>query len=413
MRIGYFVERFPELSETFVTSQVLAMHLRGHDIEIDALAPGRGNGDNGCADYSQLTARTQFGETPSAGRLARLVHAAKITAKWMPRAPAAVFECLNPFRYGRQAINLSILQQRLPAHFSDRVYDVVHCHFGPSALRALALREAGALKGPILTTFHGYDANRLPRIYGAGIYRRLFRYGEFFTVGSKFMHERLIALGAPPTKIAILPMGIDLSRFIAPRRTESDGTLRILTVARLSEVKGIDYALLAMRLLCDHKAKIHYRIVGDGPLRNYLEQRARDLDIADIVEFVGAIPYARIADIYAGADVFLLPGIVTASGEEEGQGLVLAEAQASGLPIIATRVGGIPESIREGESGILVEQKNPQSLSRALLNLMGNATAREEMGRYGRTFVSEKFNLDMQMNQLSDIYRSLSAASKV
>ena len=123
---------------------------------------------------------------------------------------------MNVFRHGRSAISLRLHHETLPAREKRLVYDVVHCHFGPNGARAVRLRQFGALRGPVITTFPGYDANKLPRVHGPKIYDELFAHGDTFTVGSEFMHTKLINLGAPKSKLVCLPIGVDLS-FLPPR----------------------------------------------------------------------------------------------------------------------------------------------------------------------------------------------------
>ena len=247
-------------------------------------------------------------------------------------------------------------------------YDVIHCHYGPSGRRAIAWRNFGVVSGPIITSFHGYDANKLPGIYGPKYYEELFRQGEMFTVGSEFLRRRILALGAPKDRIAKLPMGIDLSRFVFSERAMSiDGEFRLLTVARLVEVKGIEFALLAIAAVKARVPGIRYQIIGDGPLRNELEALTNRLDIADRVEFLGALPQEEVTKRLLLAQIFVLPSVVTISGEEENQSVALAEAQASGLPVITTAIGGNAESVRGGESGLLVAPRNSEALASAIL----------------------------------------------
>lgn len=309
-------------------------------------------------------------------------------------------------RHGRTALNLTLLHDALPALKSPRRYDVIHCHFGPNGRLALAWRQFGALRGPIITTFHGYDVNRLPRTEGPQLYRRLFSEGELFTVGSEFVKKRIITLGAPEDRIVKLPMGVDLSLFrFAERSKRQDGELRLLTVARLVEVKGIEYALRAVASLKDKYPHLRYRIIGDGPLRLDLEALARRLGLNNQVEFLGALPQEMVVEQYRQAQLFLLPSVVTESGEEENQSVALAEAQASGLPVIATSIGGNPESIREAESGLLVSPRDPGALARAIGQLAERSQAWGQMGRVGRAHIEGHFELEKLNDRLVDLYR--------
>ena len=203
-------------------------------------------------------------------------------------------------------------------------------------------------------------------------------------------------------------MGVDLSRFRFSERIRNHaGELRLLTVARLQEVKGVEYALRAVASLKDKYPNFHYQIVGDGPLRADLEELTGRLGLASKVEFLGALSQEKVIELYYHAQIFLLPSIVAKSGDEEGQSVALVEAQASGLPVIATRTGGIPETIRENESGLLVPPRDHIALARAVEQLGEHPQAWAQMGRAGRTHVKRYFDLEQLNDRLLDLYRTV------
>jgi colanic acid/amylovoran/stewartan biosynthesis glycosyltransferase WcaL/AmsK/CpsK len=409
MKIAVFVNEFPAISETFILNQIVGLLRRGHDVRIYARASGERADHVRHADIARyrLLDRIQY-RTPARSPLARMSSAGPRIIRWGWRDLGAVADSLNVLCYRRPALSLRLLNELLPAaDIQPAPYDIIHCHYGPNGQRAIAWRNFGAVSGPIITSFHGYDVNKLPRIYGPKLYRELFRRGDMFTVGSEFLKGRILALGAPPDRIAKLPMGIDPSRFQFSERTQSiDGEFRLLTVARLVEVKGIEFALLAVASLKDRYPGIRYQIIGDGPLRNELEALTGRLNIADKVEFLGALPQEEVTRRLSFAHVFVLPSVVTASGEEEGQSVVLAEAQASGLPVIATAIGGVAESVLDGESGFLVPPRNPEALASAMLWLADHPEAWGRMGRAGRAHVDASFNLERLNDRLVDIYRA-------
>jgi colanic acid/amylovoran biosynthesis glycosyltransferase len=413
MKIAFFLNEFPVISETFLLNQIVGLIRRGHELDIHAQWPVEPANKGQHADVKRyrLLDRAHFHPMPEA-QLARFGSAAGRLARWGWRHPKITLDSLNIFRHRRSALNLTLLHELLPALEFPQRYDVVHCHFGPNGQRAVAWRDFGALLGPIITTFHGYDVNQLPQIEGPYLYQRLFNEGELFTVGSEFMKKRIIALGAPEDRIVKLPMGIDLSRFRFTERIKNhDGELRLLTVARLVEVKGIEHAIRAVASLKEKYSRIHYQIVGDGPLRAELEGLASRRGLANNVEFLGALPQEKVIELYRDAQIFLLPSIVTESGEEEGQSLVLAEAQASGLPVIGSRIGGIPESIREGKSGLLVPPQDPSALARAIEQLAEHPQAWGQMGRVGRAHVEDCFDLEKLNDRLVDLYRMVAPQS--
>lgn len=330
--------------------------------------------------------------------------------RWGWRAPIAVLDSVNILRHGRAALSLRLIHDRLPNWTAKREYDVIHCHFGPNGERAVRFRAASALVGPIITSFHGYDVNVLPRTHGTTMYRSLFRDGDLFTVGSEFMRWQLLSLGAPEAKILKHPMGVNLSvfRFREPR-ARKDGPVRLLTVARLVEAKGIECALRAIAEVRRKWPGLTYTVVGDGPLRHDLEALVDQLALTGSVTFTGALPREQVVQRYQMADLFLLPSIRSAAGDQEIQAVVLAEAQASGLPVVASRIGGIPESVRNGESGILAPAGDVDGLANAIGTLVAREPDWARMGHAGRRMVEAQFDAEKLADELEQAYLNVIA----
>jgi colanic acid/amylovoran biosynthesis glycosyltransferase len=412
MKIAFFVNEFPSVSETFVLKQLVAAVQCGHEVHIYARYRGDvSKGRHAELELPGLWARVRYDPLLPNSYVERLKSAAARLLRWGRIRPWIAVDSLNVFRHRRRALGLSLVHEWFPSPQSRvEQYDVIHCQFGPNGQRAVMWRKCGAIQGPIITTFHGYDANMLPRISGRSLYQRLFKEGDSFTVGSEFMRRRIAALGAPGPRISKLPMGADLSRFLFSERTiEADGELRLLTVARLVEVKGIEHALRAVAIVRAEYPRLHYQIVGEGPLRGSLEKLAAQLDLQETVEWLGALPQEAVARLHGQVHIFVLPSIVTALGEEENQSVALIEAQASGLPVIATAVGGNAESMREGVSGLLVPPRDPQALAKAILRVARQPEAWGPMGRAGRKHVEEHFDLNTLNDQFVELYRRVAA----
>jgi len=402
------------MSETFILNQLTGLVERGHEVDIyadrPAIMPEKIHSD---IERFQLIRRTHYRKEIPTAKLARLKSGALRILRGGWRYPGPTLNSLNVFRHGRRAINLSLLHRIFPAETTGPYYDIIHCHYGPNGQRVVQLRQGGTLRGPVITTFHGYDANLLPRIHGQGLYQILFQEGDLFTVGSEFMRQRIISLGAPAERIVKLPMGVDVSRHrFVERRNPPGAEVRLLTIARLVEVKGLEYLLSALALLKIRCPQLRCQIAGDGPLRSKLETMAMKLGLDHVVEFNGAVSSEEALRLYEAAHVFVLPSIPTEAGEVENQPVVLAEAQAGGLPVIATRIGGIPESMREGESGLLVPPRDAEALASAIAWLAEHPERWVEMGQAGRTFVEREFNLQKLNDRLVEIYSELTDSKK-
>src|SRR5205823_6644573 len=153
--------------------------------------------------------------------------------RWGLRHPGTVLESLNVLRHRREALNLSLLHRWFPEQKLDRDYDIIQCHFGPNGQRAVVMRKVGALRGPIITTFHGYDISLYVQRRGPSVYKYLFTHGDLFTCPSEFIRKRLIAAGCPAEKVQKFKLGTNLKRFSFRERTvDSSGAIRLVTIAR-------------------------------------------------------------------------------------------------------------------------------------------------------------------------------------
>ena len=288
---------------------------------------------------------------------------------------------------------------------------VIHAHFGIEGVSALPL--AVRLKIPLVTTFHGFDATLKTHAMLASpawfrypiLRRKLAREGDLFLCASQFIRERLLAMGFPESRTHTHYIGVDC-RAIRMREDLEERPV-ILHVARLVEVKGTRYLMRAFANLARRYDGVQLLIIGDGPLRRPLQALAASAGIRDRVEFLGALPHADVLSWMRKAAMLVLPGIRTATGRAEGLGMVLLEAAATGLPIIGSRVGGIPECIIEGRTGFLVPERDDAALAERMGELLEDTVKRRQMGTEGRALVESRFDLHRQTEALENLYDSL------
>ncbi len=407
MRIAFVVTKFPVLvSETAILNQVTGLLDRGHEVHLLAERPGNLSTLHPQIEAYGLLDRTFYRRMPR-NRLARVLKGIGLFLVNLPKAPLPLLRSLNIWRYGIQAASLNLLYA-VTSLRERRSYDIIHCQFGPNGLRGMFLRESGLVTGKLITQFRGSDLNVYPRIAGNAVYQRLFQEGDAFLANSRFLVNRAVALGCPQGKILTLPGGVDLQKIaFAQRRLVPGCPIRILTVARLVEVKGVEYAIRAIAGVSARFPDIRYTVVGEGPLLQHLQTLARQLGIGDRVEFLGGQTRDQIHKLYADAHLFVLSGVVAEDGGEEGLPNVVAEAQAAGLPVLASRVGGIPEVVLDGKSGFLLPQRDVAALVDKLSYLIENPQFWPEMGRAGRKYVENHYDLDRQNDRLVDIYEQL------
>jgi len=414
MRIAVVVTAFPSVSQTFVLGQITGLIDRGHDVDIYAATsePELGGAEHDVVREYGLVERAHYQPARAVGasRMRRAAAAAYVLARYWRRDPASAWRVskTSPRRLGFDS-RLVLLSAGAPFAGRGR-YDALLCHFGPNGNRMARLRRAGLVHGKIATVFHGYDMSRYLITEGSSAYERLFAEGDLFLPVSDFWRTRLIELGCPEEKIVVHHMGIELARFPepGPHDDSGDGTLRLLTVARLVEKKGVEYAIHAVAALRDAtQRKIEYRILGDGPLRGDMERLICELEVEDSVQLVGEMDQGGVRDAMRDADIFVAPSVVAEDGDMEGVPVSIMEAMACGLPVVSTRHSGIPELVHDGESGYLVRERDPLALARALTRLAGDAALRARMGVAGRHAVQRGYDLDALNDRLIDLLGSM------
>ncbi len=219
----------------------------------------------------------------------------------------------------------------------------------------------------------------------AGFERLAVRRARVVVATSRYSQGRIVeAYGVPARKIVIVPELIDLDAWGTPPERPTDGIPAVLTVAHLYPRKNVGTLLRAYALLADEGLPFRGWVVGDGPCRREWERLARRLGVDERVQFLGTVSRAELADRYRRAAVFCLPS------RQEGFGIVFLEAMAHGVPIVAGRAGAVPETVPDGEVGLLADPDDPRALAACLREVLVHADLRQALGRAGRRRV-ERF----------------------
>ena len=291
---------------------------------------------------------------------------------------------------------------------------LIHAHFGPDGAEAVPLKKA--LNLPLIVTYHGYDATLDDATLGSS--RQGARYlnqrahlpndvDQFIAVSS-FIKSRMVSQGFPAAKIVVHSIGVDVSAFQVSDVREP--ALRVLFTGRLTEKKGCTYLLKAMALVQKQLPEAELILIGDGDERAALEEQAR----ATLTRFtfLGKQSPAIVKEWMQKTTLFCVPSITAASGDAEGFGIVFAEAQACGTPVVSFASGGVPEAVAHGETGLLAPEKDAEKLAEYLLLLLQRADLWQQFSRAGRSRVERLFNLQTQTALLEDLYTEVAARHK-
>ena len=404
MKIAYFVDKFPLVSETFVLTQVAGMIRRGHDVTIFANAIVKPDVMHPIIEQYQLMSKVVVRPVVRRQWSRRALQAlsAFVAAVGAGRTLPAL-ATLNAFRRGRTALGMHLLV-RASAHFHDYRFDVLHCQFGELGIEVAALKNCGVLDGRLITSFRGADAT-IEAHRQLTVYTELFRTGDCFLAVSGSIREKLLELGCPADKIRILRSGVDLSAFDYRGPRGPHMPVRLVSIGRLAPTKGIEYALDAIRRLLDEGVALEYRIAGDGPRRQELEDKAARLGLESVVAFEGAVDRDRVVRILRDSDILIAPSVIAESGQTEGVPNVLKEAMACGVPAIGTRVGGVAELIEHGTNGFLVPQKDADAIADCIRTILDQQDSLPEILSRARESIERDYDLRRLNSDLENVYQ--------
>jgi glycosyltransferase involved in cell wall biosynthesis len=284
----------------------------------------------------------------------------------------------------------------------------VHAHYTTYPLLAawLCHRLAGV---PYSVTAHAHDIFVDRSFLG----RRLAEAAFVVTISEynrDFLRAHGVSVGTP---IHVVHCGVEPATYrYRPRRDPAGRELRALCVASLQEYKGHRVLLQALAGAGDQLGRLHFDLVGGGPDRAELEQLAQELGVSSRVRFHGSLPEPAVAELLEAADLFVLPSIVARNGQREGLPVVLIEALAAGVPVVATRLSGVPELILDGETGLLAEPGDPESLARSIEAVLEDPLAARTRAEAGRNLVQREFNIDSSGATLGRLFLESSAQPK-
>ncbi len=385
------VGMFPALSETFVLHQVTSLIDMGHEVRIIADAPRDERAMHEEVAQYGLLQKTHYLSQPPRTRRKRL--ATLIRAVRGGRTRTA--RTLDAFRLARkrkgETGEMAQLAAIVNALMESPRPDVILCHFGPNGARAVRALDALEWNVPVITIFHGFDLTRLVKQRGPKIYENLFRKGSLFLPACDFFADRLRAMGCPAEQIMVQRMCVDLvkldamvSSFKTSKRRS--GTFIFVAVGRLIPKKGFAHAIRAFARAFGHLPadEVRLRIIGDGPLRQELEDVARDAGVANHVDFLGSLPGRQVLTAVLAADALVQASVTAPDGDMEASPVVISEAMALRKPVIGTRHSGIPELVVDGVTGQLVEEGDEVDLAAAMAWMVANRPAAARMGQAGR-----------------------------
>ncbi|MEP6936994.1 MAG: glycosyltransferase [Chthoniobacterales bacterium] len=300
--------------------------------------------------------------------------------------------------------------QMLSSLLERRGADLMHIYFGHTGVHLLPFVECW--DKPCVVSFHGADVAMKPEIpnYPAKL-RRLFKSVPLVLARSRSLADRLVQLGCASERLRINRAGVPLKDFpFVHRQLPRDGRWRLLQACRLIPKKGVATSLRAFAIFQKQYPHAEFVIAGKGPLQPELERLIAELRITDKVSFRGFLSQPELAELYASAQIFLHPSETPPDGNQEGVPNSILEAMATGLPVFATRHGGIPEAVEHGRTGMLVAEGDHAALAFALREAVDYPMTLREMGMRASESVAANFEQGEQIRQLESYYEEAIAA---
>ena len=293
-----------------------------------------------------------------------------------------------------------------------RKIDLIHAHW--TIPQGFIGRLAGFLfKVPLLTTIHGSDIHGFKKIpVMKSLNKLIINASDYCTVNSSAMAKMVYDVSGRNDP-ALVPMGVDynfFSRKLSEKRQRKEneaGEKKILFVGRLIEWKGAEYLIKAFAKILKQGINAKLLLAGEGPEKEHLVEVSKNEKISEKVCFLGQVSHNYLQKLFSSIDLFVLPSIVNDRGETEGLGVVLLEAMASGVPVIGSNVGGIPDIIINGETGLLFRQKDSDDLADKMTGLLSDKQLSNKLITGGIAHVKQHYTWDIIADQFISIYNDI------
>ncbi|HHQ45162.1 MAG TPA: glycosyltransferase family 4 protein [Candidatus Altiarchaeales archaeon] len=311
-------------------------------------------------------------------------------------------------------VRTSILAKiQIPAYFTmlsvrtlieSRKIDVIHAHWIiPQGLAAISGRIWGKR---IITSAHGGDLSLASSWIGR-IFLIFSVRGSGITTANSSFTKRILE-EAVKKKVEVIPMGAgDMASKEEERNVKEEYNAKgkvIMYVGRLSKEKGVEYLIDAFQIISKRADNTYLMIVGEGPERESLEEYSQNLGISERVVFTGSVRHDFLRCFYESCDILVLPSVGLSKYRQEGLGVSLLEAMSYGIPVVASNVGGIADVVAEGETGLLVGEKNPKALADAIERLLDDEALRKRVSENGMRFVRENFGWESISDRFIKVY---------
>ncbi len=395
-KIAYILGTYPLLTTTFIDRELLEAKRLGLNMVLVAIRKGRDHGFS--AGVQKFANETVYLLPVSAIRLIRShlfffitrfpTYVGTLTYLLTRKHPTPHARLKTLFHFGEGVLAAALLRKssvnHLHAHFADR-----------AAVVAMVIHRL--LEVPYSITAHANDIYISPVFLAEKI-----KNAKFVATCTKYNQLHLEKETEHP--VELIYHGLDFSDILPSESSlKNRKTPLVLSVGQLNEKKGFPYLIRACALLREKEYEFSCEIIGDGPEKGKLAELIEALNLSDIVTLRGALPHAEVLRDYPRAGLFVLPCVVARDGDRDGIPNVILEAMAHGLPVISTNISGIPEVVRNQETGWLIQSRSEHALTNAIAQVLDHPCEAAAIGRNGMAFVRKNFDIRQNVQHLIEM----------
>jgi colanic acid/amylovoran biosynthesis glycosyltransferase len=392
-KIAYIVSRFPTVSETFILYEIIELQKFGVEIDIFPLIHQQESVIH--AEVELLTPQVHYISFFSLSAIRdHLFWFHKTPTIYIQTLLGVILKNMRSIKFLSRALIVILLSAQFARRIEELGIEHIHAHSAthPTLMAYIIWRLT---RIPYSFTAHSTDI-----YFNQTMLSEKIDHASFVATISEYNRNFLQNTypNIPVGKIKIIHCGIDPAKFQKKTKQGISNSFNIICVARLEKIKGHIYLIEACALLKAQNVDFNCYLVGDGELHSQVQEQINRLNLIHAVKILGFQPHEQVVDLLAQADILVLPSI------SEGIPVSAMEAMATGIPVIATSVTGVPELVEDGVTGLLVPSQNSRALFEALLKLCNSKKLRLLMGKAGREKVIKEFNLQNSAAALYNIF---------
>lgn len=402
MNVAILVRGFPNIVQTYIVNHITSLIDFGYDIGIIAVSNPKQREVHPAIGKYKLIERAIYINTDKSNFITQLRGLPIFNQDYIAAVSHIVFSRLWA-QYGFIYTIKAIIKARLTVCNN---FNFAHSHALISSYEYLFLKDIFGI--PLVTTFHGLEPKSAQPLSANKLKKVLDNCDAFF-LNTDFAKKQLTGLGCDENKIYIIPQGTNLNDFpFTERKIKNNETITILSVGRLSVEKGFHVAIDAIARLVDKYPNIRYHIIGSGVEDTNLQRQIKTLKLQNNVKIIGGVSTEILQSQYAAAHMFVLPSIDFCDGSHtETQGVVLQEAQSSGIPVIASRTGGIPEIIIDGTTGLLFDEQDDAGLAEKIESLLNDQVQYKALSIAARKDVEDNYSVETICQRQLKVYSKI------